>query len=120
MAPIHDGMEYQLLEECAMKIDLGPSSFNLPRDGVVSLREAAGARVVCLSGAVWLTQQGSDEDVILEAGERFRIANTGLTLITALRGSELCVVQPCTTGSELMRRIRTLLPGSLSRMLPST
>ncbi len=102
-----------------MKIDLGPSSFNLPRDGVVCLREAAGARVVCLAGAVWLTQEGSDEDVILNAGERFRIANAGLTLITALRGSELCVIEPRTAGSELMRGIRTLLPGSLSRMLPS-
>jgi len=103
-----------------MKIDLGPSSFNLPRDGVVSLRQGAGARIVCVTGAVWLTQEGAEEDVILQAGERFRIANAGLTLITALRGSELCVVQPCTTGSELMRRIRTLLPGSLSRMLAST
>jgi len=102
-----------------MKIDLGPSSFNLPRDGVVLLREAAGARVVCLTGAVWLTQEGCEEDVILHAGERLRVANDGLTLITALRGSELCVMQPRTAGSELMRRIRSLLPGSLSRMLPA-
>ena len=102
-----------------MKIDLGPSSFNLPRDGVVSLRQGAGARIVCVTGAVWLTQEGAEEDVILQAGERFRIANAGLTLITALRGSELCVMQPRTAGSELMRRIHSLLPGSLSRMLPA-
>src|ERR1700693_718285 len=89
-AVTHDAMEYRrLLEECAMKIDFGPSSFNLARDGVMVLREAAGVRVVCLSGAVWLTQEGREEDVILNAGEKFRIANRGLTLITALRGSEL-------------------------------
>ena len=102
-----------------MKIDFGPSSFNLARDGVMVLREAAGVRVVCRSGAVWLTQEGREDDVILNAGEKFRIANGGLTLITALRGSELCIVQPRTTGSELMQRVRGLLPGALSRILPS-
>jgi hypothetical protein len=108
-----------LLEECAMKIDFGPSSFNLSRDGVVLIRKAAGARVVCLSGALWLTQEGREEDVILGPGESFRVSSEGLTLVTALRGSELRVVEPCTSGRVLLRHILALLPVSLSRKLSS-
>src|SRR5690242_4073732 len=102
-----------------MKIDVGRSTFNLPREGVVSLRDAAGARIVCLSGALWLTQEGREEDVILQPGESIRVSNDGLALVTALRSSEVLVNEPCTAGGELLRRARALLPGSLSRLLPS-
>jgi hypothetical protein len=107
------------LKECVMKIDFGPSSFNLPRDGVVVLREATGARVVCVTGALWLTQEGREEDVVLAAGESLRVSNGGVTVVTGLRGSEVLVVQPRASGREVLRRLRALIPGSLSRMLPS-
>jgi hypothetical protein len=103
-----------LLEECAMKIDFGPSSFNLPREGVVLLREARGARVLCLSGALWITQEGGKEDVVLQAGESLRVTRGGLTLVTALRGSELRVIEPCKSGRELLRRMLARLPMSIS------
>ena len=54
-------MQIDFSKECAMKIDFGPSSFNIQRDGVVLLHEARGARVVCVSGALWLTQ---DDDAV--------------------------------------------------------
>src|SRR3954468_22079384 len=106
-------------EECAMKIDFGPSSFSLPRDGVVHLEDAEGASVICSSGALWLTQEGREDDVILHPGESMRVANDGLTLITALRGGELRIVEPRTEAHELLRRAAALLPESLARMLPS-
>ena len=102
-----------------MKIDFGPSSFSLPRDGVVVLEDAEGACVICLSGALWLTQEGREDDVILQPGESARVANDGLTLITALRGGELRIVRASGGGHELLRRAASLLPQSLSRMLPS-
>jgi hypothetical protein len=102
-----------------MEIDFGPSSFNLPRDGVVLLREAAGARVVCVTGALWLTQEGREEDVVLAPGESLRVSNGGLTVVTALRGSEVLVLQPRASRHELLRRLRSVVPQSLSRMLPS-
>lgn len=102
-----------------MKIDFGPSSFSLPRDGVVLLEDAEGACVICLSGALWLTQEGREDDVILHPGDSLRVANDGLTLITALRGGELRIVEARTDGRELLRRAAALLPASLSRMLPS-
>jgi len=102
-----------------MKIDFGPSSFSLPRDGVVHLEDAEGASVICLSGALWLTQEGREDDVILHPGESLRVANDGLTLITALRGGELRITEARTEGHELLRRAAALLPEPLSRLLPS-
>ena len=102
-----------------MKIDFGPSSFSLPRDGVVLLEDAEGAGVICLSGALWLTQEGREDDVILHPGESLRVANDGLTLITALRGGELRITEARTEGHELLRRAAALLPEPLSRLLPS-
>jgi hypothetical protein len=102
-----------------MKIDFGPSSFNLARDGVVLLHQAAGARVVCLTGALWLTQQGLAEDVILQAGESLRVTSGGLTLVTALRGSEVRVIQPGMARSAIVQRLLQLLPKSLARVLPA-
>jgi hypothetical protein len=86
---------------------------------VVLLREAAGARVVCVTGALWLTQEGREEDVVLTQGESLRVSNGGLTVVTALRGSEVLVVQPRASGRVLLRLLRALVPESLSRMLPS-
>jgi len=102
-----------------MKIDFGPSSFNLARDGVLLLHEAAGARVVCVAGALWLTQEGQEADIILEAGQSMRVTGPGLTLVTALRGSELKVIEPGRRGAELLRRLATWVPQSLARILPS-
>ena|SRR5215510_1944619 len=102
-----------------MKIDFGPSSFNLPAEGVVLLREARGARVVCLSGALWLTQEGHADDVVLQPGETLRITRGGLTLVTALRSSELRVIEPCKSGGELLRRVLAKLPVPMFRTAPT-
>ena len=102
-----------------MKIDFGPSSFNLQRDGVVLLHEARGASVVCVSGALWLTQEGRDEDVILQPGESLRITRDGLTLVTAMRSSELRVVEPARPGRELLRRVLAKLPVPMFRVAQS-
>ena len=44
---------------------------NLGRRGVYTLADAAGVQVTCTSGAVWLTLDNDERDIILEAGESF-------------------------------------------------
>jgi hypothetical protein len=51
-------------------------------------------RVCCLRGALWITQEQSTSDVLLEAGESFVIDQPGLTLVMALRPSNLQVSEP--------------------------
>jgi hypothetical protein len=52
-----------------------------------------GMTVQACEGAVWVTQEGDGRDVILSAGETFRITRRGRVIAEALQGSaQLCVV----------------------------
>jgi hypothetical protein len=53
-----------------MKIELTTPILALPRDGLIALRDAEGTRVTTLKGALWITQDSQQGDVILEEGQR--------------------------------------------------
>jgi hypothetical protein len=59
-----------------------------------SLRVEPGTRVelVCLSGVVWITQQGDPRDLFLAPGESLTLLSRGRTLVTALESSLVRVV----------------------------
>ena len=48
----------------------------------------------CLLGNLWITEEGNHEDKIIGNGELFVLDRHGLSLITALGGPALLVVQP--------------------------
>ena len=75
-------------DECAEK------SLSL-REGELSSFEAKkGDVVVCLRGAVWLTQSGDIKDYALRSGERFVATGKGKVVIQGLSAALLCVPQP--------------------------
>ena len=47
----------------------------------------AGGSVVCVTGELWITQEGDARDIIIGAGERFEVDSRGLTLVHALQPS---------------------------------
>jgi hypothetical protein len=59
-----------------------------------SLRVEPGTRVevACLSGVVWITQQGDLRDLFLAAGESLALLPRGRTLVTALEASMVRIV----------------------------
>lgn len=61
-------------------------------------------------GCVWITQERDRRDVMLEAGERFRIAHGACTLIEALRGSVIALTSPY--EKCFARRIELVRPGA--------
>jgi hypothetical protein len=81
-------------EENVMKLELGQSRLDLDRDQLIAVRDGKGVRVSCLSGALWITQEQSTSDVVLEMGQSFVINHPGLTLVMALRPSNLRVSEP--------------------------
>jgi hypothetical protein len=50
------------------------------------LTRPQGRRVICEAGTLWLTHDGEDEDVILEAGECHHCSRSSKLLIHALAG----------------------------------
>ena len=56
----------------------------ITRGSVARLEKAKGACLRVEHGAVWVTQEGSIEDVYLSAGDSFAVQNDGKTLISTL------------------------------------
>lgn len=53
------------------------------------LPEGVGTLVTCISGCVWLTCYGDPRDLILHAGDSFRIDGPGTVVMTAHHGAVL-------------------------------
>ena len=102
---MHPKNAYRMRKESAMNIDFGPSILNLPREGLIALRDAKGARVQCLSGALWITEEGQADDVVLREGRCLVVGHAGLTLILALRESELRVTVRRAGHRNVIRRV---------------
>ena len=86
-----------------MRLLLGQSKLGLERDQLVAVRDGKGVRVACLSGTLWITQEQSTADVVLEAGQSIVIDHPGLTLVMALRPSTLRISEP--RGAGLWRAL---------------
>jgi Protein of unknown function (DUF2917) len=61
---------------------------------LLPIEDGAGLEVKCLRGNLWITQAGDAEDNIVHGGESFVLDRPGLTLVTALLGPALLIVQP--------------------------
>jgi len=55
----------------------------------LSVRVPVGSAVHCITGRVWLTQEGLPDDVVLAAGEKFVTRQKGLILMNAIGGAAL-------------------------------
>jgi hypothetical protein len=62
-------------------------SVGMPRGSLLRIDEGAGVLVYVWEGELWLTQEGSLEDHVLQAGQWFRLDCGGATLVHAFRRS---------------------------------
>ena len=72
---------------------------------LLPVRNGIGIEVKSLRGDLWITQESDPEDRIVEAGQSFVIDRSGITLVTALLGPAVLVLQPgrVSTLRELRR-----------------
>ncbi len=61
---------------------------------LLPIHDGAGLEVKSLRGNLWITQAGDAEDNVVRGGESFVLDRPGLTLVTALLGPALLIVQP--------------------------
>ena len=66
-----------------MKLELASGALRLSRGQTVKLRDAAGSTICAREGTVWITQENSRKDVVLEPGACFRLNRPGLTIVQA-------------------------------------
>jgi len=71
------------------------NSIGLPRGTVARLQDAHGMRLRVETGAVWITYERGQEDVLVQAGETYCVEHDGTTVISALgRRFALVSIEP--------------------------
>ncbi len=66
-----------------MKLEIASGALQLARGQTLKLLDAAGSTICARQGTVWITEENSRKDVVLEPGHCYRLASTGLTLVQA-------------------------------------
>jgi len=70
-----------------MRIELNAGAVKLAPNQTLRLRDGAGSTVCAVEGAVWITEENQPRDIVLEAGNCYRLRNAGLALINSLGGA---------------------------------
>jgi DUF2917 family protein len=60
---------------------------------ILSSEDGAGLEVKCLRGTLWITQDGDRQDRIIDSGDSYLLDRPGLSLVNALLGPALVIVQ---------------------------
>ncbi|MGQ0578494.1 MAG: DUF2917 domain-containing protein [Betaproteobacteria bacterium] len=95
-----------------MKVEIENAAIELMPAQLLRLRGAAGVRIVCRSGTVWVTQEGVLRDEFLRPGEALTLRSPGLTLAEALGRTLLAFeARPPTGGVAIATRIALPVPG---------
>jgi hypothetical protein len=71
-----------------------PVVIELGAHALVALEDSKGARVHCLQGALWLTEETTRRDVVVEAGQFFELTGAGRAVIQAMGPSRISVESP--------------------------
>ena len=74
-----------------MMLSVATPQLSLDSRQIVLVRDGLGARVICMSGVVWITQEGDLRDTVLHGGGSFVLDRHGVALITAIQTSRIRV-----------------------------
>ena len=66
----------------------------LDKDDLLRVLDGRGVSVYLASGELWLTQENDSRDIMLTAGQSFRLDKNGLTLVHAFERSEVSLCAP--------------------------
>ena len=70
-----------------MNVRLNTTPVCLAKNQAVTLLRAEGALIRCLRGALWITQNRDQRDIVLEPGESFQLDRKGPAMVWALSDS---------------------------------
>jgi Protein of unknown function (DUF2917) len=67
-----------------MKLEIATGAVRLARGQTLKLQDGIGSTLCAREGSVWITEENSRKDVVLENGACYRIGRPGLTLVQAI------------------------------------
>jgi len=77
-----------------MNIGFGRAELKLDTRQVIRLYDSRGARIECVGGALWITQDRDPDDHFLEANDALTLDRPGLALIHAQAPSRIVLFEP--------------------------
>jgi hypothetical protein len=86
-------------EEGRMNPRPGKMPIQLRAREVLDVRDGKGLAVRCLGGALWITQDGDTDDIVLKAGQCFVLDRPGLALVSAPVGPATVVIEAAMHGA---------------------
>jgi Protein of unknown function (DUF2917) len=72
-----------------MKLELASAALRLARGQTLKLTDSAGSTICAREGTVWITEENSRKDVVLEPGSCYRLGKPGLTIVQAFADASL-------------------------------
>lgn len=66
-----------------MKLELESGALRLARGQTLKLQDGVGSTICAREGTVWITEENSRTDIVLEPGYCFRVGRPGLTIVQA-------------------------------------
>jgi hypothetical protein len=66
-----------------MKIELDSGALRLARGQTLKLQDGVGSTICAREGTIWITEEDSRTDVVLEPGSCYRVGRPGLTIVQA-------------------------------------
>jgi Protein of unknown function (DUF2917) len=75
-----------------MRIDGTVAVLALEREASLRVEPRTRVEITCLSGVLWVTQEGDSRDLFLAPGESFKLLPRGVTLVTALEAAAVRVL----------------------------
>jgi hypothetical protein len=95
-----------------MNIGFDRAQLHLNAREVIRLYDPRGARVECVRGALWITQNKDHEDYFLAANDALTLERPGLALIHAQAPSEIVLAEPAPLPGLRQQIGRALLAAS--------
>jgi len=95
-----------------MNIGFERAELHLAARQVIRLPEPSGTRIVCMSGALWITQERDLDDHLLQADEAITLDRPGLALVHAQTPSKIVLFEPA-ARMPWRRRLATALLAAL-------
>jgi Protein of unknown function (DUF2917) len=74
----------------------------LERRETARMKDVVGTRIDCLSGCIWITEHGLQDDQVLEAGESHIISRNGVAVVQALSEAAVGIRSPVVRRAGIM------------------
>jgi hypothetical protein len=69
-----------------MQIELRSGAVKLGPNQTLRVVDGAGSTVCAVEGAVWITEENQPRDIVLEAGNCYRLKHEGVAIVNSLGG----------------------------------